>query len=529
MTADLLNILGNVRPAGPEGFEGLVASLLEALTGLRFALATSGSQMGRDMSSRLPGANVVAVECKRYGKSTELNERELLGELEQTGQAIPDFDLWVLVTSREAPSQLTEALNRSAAGKGIGFLSISSGDGVPSSLEVLCAHSPETVSTHAGVQAVAGGASLKPLLQQITEHPKYQGRLSVLKNTFSSPLAGYENWRVRHNRWFIDALKSDQESRSSHGQPINVEDPAVMLVRREAAWRSMDDWQQGWGDTHNFLAVLGEEGDGKTWSVASWLVDRIKHAPGPGVIFLSSTDVSLAETGSTDLRSVFSAAISRQLPGISREQVQMRLDRWLSRPAGHSQILLLILDGINERGRPDQWRGLLEQLAGEPWRNQVAVLVTCRASYWERYFIKLRHLPVSSSVVGPYNETELAKALAHHNLNREDIDDNVLPLIRKPRYFDLMVKHRARISESGDITVARLIYEDWRDRYGRKRAIPLTDDDFQDVIRRLAQGQNGVPTQLSGQEIADALPALTDKRSILEELQTGGYPPTIKR
>jgi hypothetical protein len=523
MNPELFDILRQLRPTGPDGFEGLIASLLEALTGSHFALATSGSQGGRDMSSRRPSANVVAVECKRYGESTELNERELLGELVQAGQSIPDLDLWVLVTSRDVPSQLREALNRPAAEKGIGFLSISSGDGVPSSLEVLCANSPETVCTHAGVQAVAGAVLLRTLLQQVAEHPKYQERLSQLRDTFSSPLAGYENWRVQHNRWFIDTLKSDQESWASHGQPINVEDPAVMLIRREAAWQSLDEWQQGWNDTRNYLAILGEEGDGKTWSVASWLSERIKHTPeNSGVVFLSSTDVPLAENGSTELISIFSSSISRQLPSISREQVQMRLSRWLSRPVGHLPILLLILDGINERGRPDQWRGILEQLSGESWRNHVAVLITCRTSYWERYFSKLRHLPVSSFVIGPYDEIELATALSYHNLNREDIDDNVLPLIRKPRYFDLMVRHHARISESGDVTVARLIYEDWRDRYGRKRAVKLTDDDFQNVIRHLAQAHNGTYTQLSGQEVADALPVLYDKQSTLEELQTGG-------
>ena len=43
------------------------------------------------MSSRRPSANMVAVECKRYGEGTELNERELLGELVQAGQVIPDL------------------------------------------------------------------------------------------------------------------------------------------------------------------------------------------------------------------------------------------------------------------------------------------------------------------------------------------------------------------------------------------------------------------------------------------------------
>src|SRR5687767_6209877 len=103
-TSGLIDILRKLAPAGPEGFEGLIAHLLETLTGTHFYLAKSGSQEGRDMSSRSLNANVVAVECKRYGQSTELDERELLGELVQATRAIPDLDLWVLVTSRELSS-----------------------------------------------------------------------------------------------------------------------------------------------------------------------------------------------------------------------------------------------------------------------------------------------------------------------------------------------------------------------------------------------------------------------------------------
>src|SRR5215213_8205671 len=102
MSQSLTEILRNLPAAGPLGFEGLIADLLSHFTGRQFHLAQSGTQQGRDMSSRHPYANVTAVECKRYGSSTELNQRELLGEIVQATIAIPDLDLWVLVASRDA-------------------------------------------------------------------------------------------------------------------------------------------------------------------------------------------------------------------------------------------------------------------------------------------------------------------------------------------------------------------------------------------------------------------------------------------
>lgn len=523
MTADLYNILRRARATGPDGFEGLIAALLEALTGRHFNLASAGSQQGRDMSSRRLGSNVIAVECKRYGQDRELNERELLGELVQAEQATSDLDLWVLVTSRGVPSQLEESLKRLADDMGIGFFAISSGDGSPSSLDVLCAYSPDTFVAHPAVQAMATGVDVRDLLRRIAEQPYFQVRAQSLKNSFSSPLVGYEAWRAQHNQRFLTTLQSDREARASHGQPMNVEEPGVMLIRREATWASLSEWEQRWKDARVFYAVLGEEGDGKTWSVASWLCEHIKNTPGfPAVLFFSSTEISSAEVNTADLRPFFANVLSQRLPRTSQEQARLRLDRWLTRQGGQRPLMLLVLDGINERRTQEWWRGLLEQLAGEPWRNHVAVLITCRTSYWDRYFGRLRHLPTASFTLGPYDDAELDAALAHHNLRREDIQDSVLPLIRKPRYFDLMVKHHDLVAESGDVTVARLIYEDWRDRYERKQAITLTDEDFQNMIRQLAQSHEGVNYQLSRQEVTAALPPFSDQHSVLEELRTGG-------
>jgi hypothetical protein len=78
MNDELASILQKeIKAAGSKGFEGLIAKLLEKLTGYHFLLAKSGSQEGRDLSSRSEKANVIAVECKRYKAQTALDEREL--------------------------------------------------------------------------------------------------------------------------------------------------------------------------------------------------------------------------------------------------------------------------------------------------------------------------------------------------------------------------------------------------------------------------------------------------------------------
>jgi hypothetical protein len=108
MARNLVDILSHVQPTGRDGFEGLIAELLQALSGTHFKLANAGYQEGRDMNSRPQVGNVTAVECKRYGAGKKLSLRELQGELGQVGLAIRDLDLWVLVTSRDVDSRLAE-------------------------------------------------------------------------------------------------------------------------------------------------------------------------------------------------------------------------------------------------------------------------------------------------------------------------------------------------------------------------------------------------------------------------------------
>jgi hypothetical protein len=519
MDSKLIGTIRQIAPTGPEGFEGLVAQLLTAFTGRRFHLARSGSQAGRDMSTRHASSNVVAVECKRYGRETELDERELLGELAQAIRDIPDLDLWVLVSSRDVPSQLYEALYQQARHDSIEFLSISVDDGEPSSLEALCAQSPEVVIAHVESEISSGQREeLEQLLAEVAAHPKFLARIEHVKDQFLSSFIGYDNWRSVQNQWFQDCLASEAESRAHFGQLLNIREPGAVLVQRRSAWTRLDEWFSGWNETRKILFLLGEEGDGKTWAVASWLDRNIQDQKDfPAVVFLSSLRVD-----SNEPLSLLSGGISRRLPTLQTEDWARRLYRWTNRSKGNVPSLLLVLDGINERRKATWWRELIDQLAGSPWCDSAAILITCRTAYWQRHFEKLRYLQTVTYTLPPYDDKELDTALAYHSLSRPDVSDDLMPLIRKPRYFDLMIEYRAHIAKSGDVTVARLIYEDWRDRLQRKEHLELDDDAFQDLIRELASGYLEGQGYVKERDFDDLLPSYWDKQAIVEELRTGG-------
>src|SRR5438067_4748149 len=94
-------------------------------------------------------------------------------------------------------------------------------------------------------------------------------------------------------------------------------------------------------------------------------------------------------------------------------------------------------------------------------------------------------------------------------------------MIRKPRYFDQMVRLREKMATGGEVTPARLLFEDWRDRYERKANLVLNVEEFQKVIRGLAQQHQATHFTFTEQEVTEVFPE-SDRRAVLEELRTGG-------
>lgn len=513
MSRNLISELRKIHPSGKDGFEGLVARLLETLTGQYFHLAQSGTQLGRDMSAGSVNHNVIAVECKRYGDKTELDERELIGELVQAATAIPDLDLWVLIASRSIPSQLHEALRSTSDDCGITYFSISTDDGTPSSLELLCAQAIDLTLDFLEPQTTQ--SDLRKSLEEIANSTQFNTQIERLREELLSPLVGYCNWATEQKRHFYHCLESKQDSRACFGQVIDVASDNIKVIQRKSIWTCLDEWLKQWENEPSPFVILGEEGDGKTWSAASWLSKQIKHNPEfPPVLFLSSTNVD-----SNDPETLISRTISHYSSALTHEAWKKRIKRWTKRNSAAVPLLFLVLDGINERRAHDWWRELLERLAGQPWFNQVAVLITCRSAYWQSYF---GHLQTVTHVLSAYDDAELDEALAYKNLRRSDIQPELLTLIRKPRYFDLMVRYRERVAETGDVTTTRLIYEDWRDRFERKRGIPLNDEAFQILIRDLALEFQKGNKYISARDIDTALPSFEDRQRIFEELRTGG-------
>ena len=282
----------------------------------------------------------------------------------------------------------------------------------------------------------------------------------------------------------------------------------------------MDNWYSTWGKNKNIFAVSGEEGDGKTWGVARWLGQKIQQDNNlPGVVFISSNQAT-----TNDPYKLFSEVIARSLTNLSSKQCDRRIKRWINKTTDDKPIILLVLDGINERQDFQWWRSLIINLATSPWCNSVGVLITCRDRYWQSTFGSLSSLSVNTYKLPSYNEDELTQALKLSKIDRSKLPSNLFSskLVYKPRYFDLVVKHQEKIGDVGKITVPRLIYEDWKDRLDRNSNIAITDEKFQTIIKDLVEiSLERAKNLLKEQDIEETFSFVFNKIELLEEFRTG--------
>jgi hypothetical protein len=107
-----------VGSTGISGFEGLVATLLREATGQEYRLSSAGRQSGGDAAPESGHAKRLKVEAKHYLKSTRLDLRELLSEIDQAAESGSDLDIWALATSRRVDEQMMRSLEAHAEKNG---------------------------------------------------------------------------------------------------------------------------------------------------------------------------------------------------------------------------------------------------------------------------------------------------------------------------------------------------------------------------------------------------------------------------
>lgn len=508
----LMKVLHALPPTGARGFENLCALLLTKLTGARFLGARSGQQNGRDLDSARTGGWFVVVECKRYGASTKLSERELLAEITIAHRNEPTLDMWVLAATRGVDANTLQALYQHALGSGLDLQVLPCGTAqLPENMDFLCAAFAADVLSYCK-PTPNDSVALRAYLASVKRRSDFKLRMEALRGSFDQAHAGLPTFRTKINAALTEQLRTEAASRARLGNALAPGEATPLDVPRANASKGFVEFLGGAGDPAKprICAVVGDEGNGKSWAAASWIRSLLAHPQGPAVFWFKAADVG-EQTGLAELARKGASLLDTG----SAELLRLKLRRWFKRSG--QPFCVVVLDGINERRDVAFWAQYILGLSVES-NSRMLVVLTARPDTWRDLKTRVR-LAASEISVGEFDRDEFALAL--HDKQRSTVERlwQLGEVARKPRYLADALAYLKEGGSAQELTVERLYYESWSNRVRRRPDYPLGQGDFEGLLRRLARESEG---RLDTVDVLAGFATLEDPKPVLRELGTSG-------
>lgn len=492
---ELKEELLQLRPSGRDGFEGLVATALAALTGLTFRLAKSGLQFGRDAST--PRARfAVAMEAKRYAEPLRLED--IAGKVWIASNELEsDVDLWVLCATSELGDGALSKLEEMLEDRGISLLVL---DWTTSSLPRLAAllaivsmpagewfqqHTSPAVASkmNEALTAIAADESLLPV------------RMQLLKDA-SAEFVGLAALTETNRSWCNRVFSRRMASRQAFGQYLTVLGTDGNVVARPTLDAMLAKASSSISQKPSCVAVIGPEGSGKSWLVARhWAT-----ATDQPILIIGGAKTAHLFDSTEPLRTLarLIAYQSECDPSEGVDRWWRRLRRWRDRRSSSTSDrlrFLIVIDGLNERaGMP--WAECITRLALEASKLDCRLVVTCRERYWAREVApRLSGIDVSTVMVGVYNTEELTQVLRYEGVDAGAIPDTVRTFISNPRICSVAIALLKQLSVQADeLTIERLLLEYWRSRLAERGDLVAHNvRDFDKLLRSHAKAFRSSP------------------------------------
>ena len=455
----LKNALTALSPTGHNGFEGLVQAAFSGITGIPFRLSASGSQFGVDGRS-VYADPCICFECKLYCRPVQpAPVKAKLVDL-----AIDDrgIDLWMLCSTSQISAQIESDVSTFCKKHGISTVILDwSANGLPP-LAVMLAMASQSVlnflSRH--VREESDVIGLTEALDVISSESTFATQSARIREILTDPTTGIEAARVASAKWLCEALSDRRKARSRLGQPSLSpgDDSEGVAYDRETLVDKIAGFFSG-PVKNEVLCIIGEEGTGKSWSVAqSWLRDDAK----PLLLFISpSVFADTAEQN--DVQDLLITSIIRQT---GCERLTSTREKWVrilgqSQPRHADRIRFVVaVDGVNQRPEKD-WGRILDRLANELHPLGGELIVTSRTSYYRNHIRQRLAVAHDEIEVLEWTEQERDAILARQGIVGADLSAKLASTLCNPRILGIALRlwTGKRISRFGELSVSRLLFE----------------------------------------------------------------------
>ena len=296
--------------------EHLAATLIGRLLNVPIAVSKGSYQYGADAGPAGQQGRRFRLECKKYRDTSRLNERELLGEVDQALMRDEALEAWVLVATRSVSEQIRQSLDLHGERLGVPILVIDWVDHEVAPLAALCAFAPDLVEKEFSQEAGAAARSLQTISKEAIER---------LRRDLQSWCLGFEAIRTCSHEKLDEIWNSPQQSKAAIGQDA-AGGAQEKKVKRSAVHEALNAWWQGPAREGAPAAVVGLEGTGKTWATFHWLIDNKDTQP-IVLITPSSAVAAIGNVSETIVKQLLADSL-HEMSGIrDREHWLRRLDR----------------------------------------------------------------------------------------------------------------------------------------------------------------------------------------------------------
>lgn len=462
-------------------FERLVAGLLGTLLNCNIYVSKSGFQFGADAGTATSSGVSIRVECKRYSEGTQLDERELLGEIDQALQRDNRLEAWVLAATRDVNEQLAVSLHTKGEGLGLPIVIIDwqKTHEFPR-LAALCTADPTLV-----------GRVISPNAERLTDELRdgAEPLLARLRQEVRSWCLGYLSLQRSSHDYLQRMWTNADLSHAVTGQNIAAGHADQVFLRREAPYSALENW---WNHANRDtpLAVVGREGVGKTWVCIDWLIGNLHDLP-VTLLVNASFAAGISDVSDPDVCQLLAHQLHRQNQLRDVHYWTERVKRTLQRPTSEGPAFLLFLDGLNER-RNVRWSKCIQMLQGPEMKGRICLVVSTRPDYFRNDLKDGRvYFPRMASVeVNPFGITaggELDQLLAMHGLSRVEFGVGLVEICSNPRMFSLALRLRSSLRNAPEITIQRILWEYGRDQLSNQNNRAFSEDEWRDWLTSIAQ------------------------------------------
>lgn len=442
-----------------KAFEQVVAALISELLGVGIAMAKSGFQHGGDVGPGGRQERRFRIETKRYADTTSFSDRELLGEIDHALMRDPALEGWFLAATRDAPEQLENDFSVKSDQLGLPIVVIDWKEAGFPAMAALCTGAPDVLDTLVSKEAgdLARGLAADG-----------EVALARLRLDLQAWNLGFERLRTLSHDYLDAAWKNPRTARAVLGQDV-AGGAVSTTIERPTLNEAFNGWWEGRAAEDAPAIVLGNEGVGKTWATVQWLIREADKQP-IVIVAPSSAVAGLADMTPAGVRRFIGDRLQEVTDSRDQKHWCLRLDRLMRRPTEEGPVLTVVLDGMNQEPSV-RWLDLLKALQHPVFEGRVRVIAITRNLYFTERLHKLQGLHVRpvDIEVGLYDAShggELDQRLAREGLTRDDLTPDLLELARTPRLFSLVVRLRHRLSDGGQVTVHRLLWEYGRDTLG---------------------------------------------------------------